>query len=186
MKPDVTIIGGGLAGAEAAWQTARRGMQVRLYEMRPVTMTPAHKTDLLAELVCSNSLKSDLPGSAPHLLKEELRQLGSLLIRVADEVKVPAGHALAVDRELFARRVTDEIRRESRIEVVNEEITELPGEGINVVATGPLTSRSLSQSIVQFAGSQHLYFYDAISPIVDINTLDLSKLFYDWIFVLFG
>ena len=177
MKPDVTIIGGGLAGTEAAWQIARRGLQVRLYEMRPVVMTPAHKTGRLAELVCSNSLKSDLSGTAPHLLKEELRQLGSLLIRVADEVKVPAGHALAVDRELFARRVTQEIRRESRIEIANEEVRELPEKGINIVATGPLTSGALSQSIARFAGTQHLYFYDAISPIVDINTLDLSKLF---------
>jgi len=177
MKPDVTIIGGGLAGAEAAWQIARRGLRVCLYEMRPVATTPAHKTDRLAELVCSNSLKTDLSGTAPHLLKEELRRLGSLLIRVADEVKVPAGHALAVDRELFARRVTEEIRRESRIEIVNEEVRELPEEGINIVATGPLTSGALSQSIARFAGAQHLYFYDAISPIVDINTLDLSKLF---------
>jgi methylenetetrahydrofolate--tRNA-(uracil-5-)-methyltransferase len=177
MKPDVTVIGGGLAGTEAAWQIARRGLQVRLYEMRPVVMTPAHKTGRLAELVCSNSLKSDLSGTAPHLLKEELRQLGSLLIRVAEEVKVPAGHALAVDRELFARRVTEEIRRESRIEIANEEVRELPEKGINIIATGPLTSGALSQSIARFAGTQNLYFYDAISPIVDINTLDLSKLF---------
>jgi methylenetetrahydrofolate--tRNA-(uracil-5-)-methyltransferase len=177
MQPDITIIGGGLAGTEAAWQIARHGLRVRLYEMRPVVTTPAHKTDQLAELVCSNSLKSDLSGTAPHLLKEELRRLGSLLICVADEVKVPAGHALAVDRELFARRITEEIRRQSRIEVVRAEVQELPAEGINIVATGPLTSESLSQSIARFAGAQHLYFYDAISPIVDINTLDLSKLF---------
>ncbi len=177
MQPDITVIGGGLAGSEAAWQIARRGLRVRLCEMRPAASTPAHKTDHLAELVCSNSFKSDLPGTAPHLLKEELRRLGSLLIRIADEVKVPAGHALAVDRELFALRVTEQIRRDSRIEIVNEEVREMPKEGINIVATGPLTSTAFSQSLAFFAGSQHLYFYDAISPIVDVNTLDQSVLF---------
>ncbi len=140
-------------------------------------MPPAHKTDRLAELVCSNSLKSDLPGSAPHLLKQELRRMGSLLIRVADEVRVPAGHALAVDRELFSRRVTEEIRREPRIQLVNRELRKIPDEGITIIATGPLTSDALCQSIALFTGAQQLYFYDAISPIVDINTLDLSRLF---------
>ncbi len=177
MQPDVTVIGGGLAGSEAAWQIARRGLRVRLYEMRPGASTPAHSTDQLAELVCSNSLKSDLPGTAPHLLKEELRRLGSLLIRVADEVRVPAGHALAVDRGLFARRVTEAIRQNSLIQVIREEIKYLPGEGINIIATGPLTSGALSSSIAHFAGAQHLYFYDAISPIVDATTLDRSRLF---------
>ena len=111
MKPVITVIGGGLAGSEAAWQVARQGFDVRLYEMRPVVSTPAHATDQLGELVCSNSLKSDLQGSAPYLLKQELRRLDSLLLRIADEVKVPAGHALAVDREMFCRRLTEEIRR---------------------------------------------------------------------------
>ncbi len=177
MTPDVTIIGGGLAGSEAAWQVARHGLRARLYEMRPSTSTPAHKTDLLGELVCSNSFKSDLSGSAPHLLKQELRRLGSLLIAIADEVKVPAGHALAVDRGRFSRRVTEEIGREGRIEIVREEVSELPSEGVRIVATGPLTSARLSQSIERFAGSDHLYFYDAISPIVDATTLDTSRLF---------
>src|SRR5262245_62801427 len=123
MKPDVTVIGGGLAGAEAAWQIARAGGRVHLYEMRPKVATAAHRTDRLGELVCSNSLKSDLAGSAPHLLKEELRRLGSFLIEIADEVKVPAGHALAVDRDGFARRLTDEIAREPRIRLVREEVS---------------------------------------------------------------
>ncbi len=177
MVPDVTIIGGGLAGAEAAWQVARRGLRARLYEMRPAAETPAHKTDRLGELVCSNSLKSDLPGTAPHLLKVELRRLGSLLIGIADSVKVPAGHALAVDRDAFSRRVTEAIGGEERIEVLREEIRQIPEHGVSIIATGPLTSPALSESIARFAGAQHLYFYDAISPIVDAETLDMSKLF---------
>ena len=177
MNPDITVIGGGLAGSEAAWQIARTGLRVRLYEMRPFTFTPAHTTDLLGELVCSNSFKSDLPGTAPYLLKQELRHMNSLLLRIADEVKVPAGHALAVDREKFCRRLTDEIARIPEIEVLREEVREIPSEGITVVATGPLTSESLSDSIIRFAGSQNLYFYDAISPIVDASTLDRTRLF---------
>jgi methylenetetrahydrofolate--tRNA-(uracil-5-)-methyltransferase len=178
MKPDVTVIGGGLAGTEAAWQIACAGGRVRLYEMRPKVATAAHKTDRLGELVCSNSLKSDLAGSAPHLLKDELRRLDSLLIRIADEVKVPAGHALAVDRERFAQRLTDQIAREPRIELVREEVRALPEDGITIVATGPLTSGSLSASVGKFTGSENLYFYDAISPIVDATTLDESRLFW--------
>ncbi len=177
IRPDITIIGGGLAGSEAAWQVARRGMRVRLVEMRPLVSTAAHKTAYLSELVCSNSLKSDLPGTAPFLLKEELRILGSLLIQIADEVKVPAGSALAVDREKFSRRVTQEISGENHIEIVREEVGELPEYGISIIATGPLTAIPLSDSIARFAGSRHLYFYDAISPIVDATTLDMTKLF---------
>jgi methylenetetrahydrofolate--tRNA-(uracil-5-)-methyltransferase len=177
MKPSVTVIGGGLAGSEAAWQIARRGLDVRLYEMRPSSNTPAHTTDQFGELVCSNSLKSDLPGGAPYLLKEELRHLNSLLLRIADEVKIPAGHALAVDRDKFSRRITDEIMGDPQIRVFREEVHELPADGITIVATGPLTSESLSKSIADFAGSQNLYFYDAISPIVDAVSLDRSKLF---------
>jgi methylenetetrahydrofolate--tRNA-(uracil-5-)-methyltransferase len=177
MKPIITVIGGGLAGSEAAWQVARQGFDVRLYEMRPVVSTPAHTTDQLGELVCSNSLKSDLPGTAPYLLKQELRRLDSLLLRIADEVKVPAGHALAVDRDMFCRRLTEEILRMPRITVLREEVTELPEEGITIVATGPLTSGPLAESIARFAGSGNLYFYDAISPIVDAGTLDRSILF---------
>jgi methylenetetrahydrofolate--tRNA-(uracil-5-)-methyltransferase len=174
---DVTIIGGGLAGCEAAWQAACRGHKVRLFEMRPGLSTPAHKTALLGELVCSNSLKSELPGTAPFLLKEELRFLGSLLMRVADEVKIPAGHALAVDRDEFARRLTEEISRHPNIRVIREEVLALPPEGITVVASGPLTSKALADSIAGFTGSDQLYFYDAISPIVDATTLDRTRLF---------
>lgn len=177
MNPEITVIGGGLAGAEAAWQAARRGLRVRLYEMRPAVTTPAHTSGELAELVCSNSLKSNLPGTAPFLLKEELRRLDSLLIRIADEVHVPAGHALAVDRELFSRRVTEEILGEPHIQIVREEITSLPSDRVTIVATGPLTAAALSAAIAEFAGSGHLYFYDAISPIVDAATIDKTKLF---------
>jgi methylenetetrahydrofolate--tRNA-(uracil-5-)-methyltransferase len=177
MKPSITVIGGGLAGSEAAWQIARRGLEVTLYEMRPACTTAAHATDRLGELVCSNSLKSDFPGTAPHLLKEELRHLGSLLLRIADEVKVPAGHALAVDRNKFSSRLTDEILGIPHMSVVREEIRKLPTGGITVVATGPLTSQALSESIADFAGFENLYFYDAISPIVDAASLDRSKLF---------
>ncbi|PYV13986.1 MAG: methylenetetrahydrofolate--tRNA-(uracil(54)-C(5))-methyltransferase (FADH(2)-oxidizing) TrmFO [Acidobacteria bacterium] len=174
---DVTVIGGGLAGSEAAWQVARAGLTARLYEMRPGAGTGAHATDRLGELVCSNSLKSDLPGTAPYLLKEELRRLGSLLMRIAGEVRVPAGQALAVDRDLFAARLTEAIEREPRIELRREEARALPEDGITIVATGPLTSPALSESIARFAGRAHLYFYDAISPIVDSTTLDRGRLF---------
>jgi len=176
-RTEITIIGGGLAGCEAAWQAARRGVGVVLFEMRPQVGTGAHQTDRLAELVCSNSLKSDLPGTASHLLKEELRRLGSLVIRVADEVRVPAGHALAVDRDRFSARVTEEILRGPLIRLVRKEVRDLPQEGIRVVASGPLTSESLSRSIAAFTGAGNLYFYDAISPIVDAGTLDLSRVF---------
>lgn len=177
MKPKISVIGGGLAGSEAAWQIARRGFEVCLYEMRPDVSTPAHTTGELGELVCSNSFKSDLPGTAPYLLKQELRRLDSLLLKIADSVKVPAGHALAVDRDKFSRSLTGEILKIPRIKVIRKEVRELPTNGITIVATGPLTSESLSESITGFAGSQNLYFYDAISPIVDTETLDRSKLF---------
>ena len=176
MEQDVTVIGGGLAGSEAAWQIARHGIAVRLHEMRPVIMTPAHATDLFGELVCSNSLKSDQPETAPWLLKEELRQLGSLLMRVADETRVPAGNALAVDREKFARRLTEVISSTPGITVIREEVRELPDNGTIVIASGPLTSNALSASIAIFAGAENLYFYDAISPIVDATSLDRAKL----------
>jgi methylenetetrahydrofolate--tRNA-(uracil-5-)-methyltransferase len=177
MRDHITVIGGGLAGSEAAWQIARHGEKVRLYEMRPVRATPAHQTDRLAEIVCSNSLKSDQPHNASWLLKEELRRLGSILIQVADSVRVPAGGALAVDRERFASRVTDLVSSDSNIELVREEALEIPGEGVVIVASGPLTSASLSESIRKFCGSKHLYFYDAISPIVDAATIDRSKVY---------
>ncbi len=171
------IIGGGLAGCEAAWQAARRGVRAVIHEMRPLLTTGAHQTDRLAELVCSNSFKSDLPGTSQHLLKAELRLLGSLAMRVAEEVRVPAGHALAVDRAAFAARVTEEIERNPMIDLVRGEVQEVPRDQICVVATGPLTSDRLCASIVQFTGADRLYFYDAISPIVDASTIDRSKVF---------
>jgi methylenetetrahydrofolate--tRNA-(uracil-5-)-methyltransferase len=177
MADAITVIGGGLAGCEAAWQIARRGCAVRLYEMRPVCSTPAHKTDRLAEIVCSNSLKSDQPYNASWLLKEELRTLGSILIQIADSVRVPAGAALAVDRERFATRVTEVVSNEPNIELVREEAREIPKDGIVIIASGPLTSASLSESIREFCGAEHLYFYDAISPIVDAETIDRTKVY---------
>src|SRR5438477_4431571 len=177
MHEAITVIGGGLAGSEAAYQIARQGEKVRLYEMRPVRSTPAHRTDQLAEIVCSNSLKSNQPYNASWLLKEELRRLGSILIQIADSVRVPAGSALAVDRERFSERVTEIISNEPNIKLIREEISEIPKEGIVVIASGPLTSDSLSKSIREFCGAEHLYFYDAISPIVDADTIDRTKVY---------
>ena len=173
----IHIVGGGLAGTEAAWQIARAGFDVTLHEMRPVRQTPAHQSDRLAELVCSNSLKSDQGPSASWLLKEELRRLDSLLIRIADRTRVPGGHALTVDREVFAAEVTHTIESEPRIEVRREEITTIPEHGITIVATGPLTSDALAAEIARLTGSGRLYFYDSISPIVDANTIDMSIAF---------
>lgn len=173
----VTIIGGGLAGSEAAWQLAERGIPVRLYEMRPHRMTPAHRTDRLGELVCSNSLKSDEPGTAPYLLKEELRRAGSLLIRLAAACRVPGGAALAVDRELFAEQITRAIAAHPRITLIREEVTRIPSDGIVVIATGPLTSPALSEEIRRLTGQEHLYFYDAISPIVEVETINFDVVF---------
>jgi len=172
------IIGAGLAGCEAAWQCARRGVDVELYEMRPVKSTPAHQTDKFAELVCSNSLKSESENTAPWLLKEEMRRTGSLLLEIARETQVPAGHALAVDREAFAARVTEAISREPRIRVVREEVTRIDEEaGFTIVATGPLTSDALSQEVVRLTGSGHLFFYDSISPIVEADSIDMSRVY---------
>jgi len=177
MSNFVTVIGGGLAGSEAAWQIAKQGVNVRLYEMRPVRDTPAHQTDKLAEIVCSNSLKSDQPYNASWLLKEELRRLGSILLQIADSVRVPAGSALAVDRTRFADQVTEVILRTPQIELVREEVKSIPESGAVVIASGPLTSPALSESIRQFCGADHLYFYDAISPIIDAETIDQSKVY---------
>ena len=177
MPDSISVIGGGLAGSEAAYQIASHGLRVRLYEMRPVASTPAHKTDQLAEIVCSNSLKSDQPYNASWLLKEELRRMGSLLLKIADSVRVPAGSALAVDRDLFSARVTEAISSHPHIELVREEVKAIPAKGIVIVASGPLTSPTLSESIREFCGSEHLYFYDAISPIVDADTIDESRVY---------
>lgn len=173
----VMVIGGGLAGSEAAWQAAERGLHVDLYEMRPVQMTPAHVTDHLAELVCSNSLGSNLPDRAPGLLKAELRRLGSLVMACADETAVPAGGALAVGREAFAQRVTERIEAHPRITLHRQEVEALPEQGPVVVATGPLTSPALADRIAALAGSDHLYFYDAMAPIVAIDSVDQSVAF---------
>lgn len=170
-------MGGGLAGAEAAWQIARAGFDCILYEMRPVRQTAAHKTGELAELVCSNSLKSDAEGTASWLLKEELRRLGSLGMMAAARARVPGGHALTVDREVFAREITSAILAEPRIRVVREEVTKIPEEGIVIVATGPLTSGPLAADIARRTGSEGLYFYDSISPIIDAATIDREKVF---------
>jgi len=172
----VHIIGGGLAGSEAAWQAARAGCRTVLYEMRPLRPTPAHKTGHLAELVCSNSLKTEQEGSAPWLLKEELRRTGSLLLKLAAETRVPAGHALTVDRDRFAEAVTAAIAAEPNIELRREEVAAIP-EGIVVIATGPLTSDALAAEIATLTGSERLYFYDAISPIVEADSVDLSVAF---------
>jgi methylenetetrahydrofolate--tRNA-(uracil-5-)-methyltransferase len=173
----IHIIGGGLAGSEAAWQVARAGLHVILHEMRPARRTPAHHTDRLAELVCSNSLKSDQGPSASWLLKEELRRLDSLLIRIADAARVPGGHALTVDREVFAAEVTRTIGSEPLIELRREEITAIPDDAITIIATGPLTSDALAAEIARLTGSDRLYFYDSISPIVDAGTIDLTIAF---------
>ncbi len=173
----IIVLGGGLAGSEAAWQAARRGVPVELYEMRPSVPTPAHTTGQLGELVCSNSLKSDREGSAPWLLKEELRRAGSLLLEVARACSVPAGQALAVDRERFAAGVTAAIEAEPLIELRREEARAIPTDSVVIVATGPLTSDALAESIQQLTGSERLFFYDSISPIVEADTIDSSKVF---------
>lgn len=173
----INVIGGGLAGVEAAWQAARAGARVRLFEMRPLTQTPAHRTELLAEIVCSNSLKSDEPGSAPYLLKEELRRGGSLVMRAAEATKVPAGAALAVDRGLFSEFITREIEAHPSIELVREEVRAIPTDEITVIATGPLTSDALTAEIMKFTGDDQLYFYDAIAPIVAADSIDMSIAF---------
>lgn len=173
----IIIVGGGLAGCEAAWQLAQRGAQVILYEMRPLVPTAAHKTDLLAELVCSNSLRSDSPDRAQGVLKAELRRLGSLILSCADRFRVPAGSALAVDRDLFARAVTEAIGKHPLIELRREEVTELPDREPTIVASGPLTSPSLAKAIYGLTGEHYLFFYDAISPIVDAESIDMTKAF---------
>jgi len=173
----INIIGAGLAGSEAAWQCARRAVPVDLYEMRPVRSTPAHQTADFAELVCSNSLKSESENTAPWLLKEEMRLSGSLLIEIARECAVPAGHALAVDRMQFSARVTEVISREPLIRIRREEATQVGEDEITIIATGPLTSDALSQEIARLSGSSHLYFYDSISPIVEADSIDMAKVY---------
>jgi methylenetetrahydrofolate--tRNA-(uracil-5-)-methyltransferase len=177
MTPKIRIIGAGLAGSEAAWQCARRGIAVELFEMRPVRSTPAHQTADFAELVCSNSLKSDSPNTAPWLLKEEMLRAGSMLLEIARQCAVPAGHALAVDRTVFAARVTEALSHEPLITVLRQEVTQINEDQITIVATGPLTSDALSQEIARLSGSSHLYFFDSISPIVEADSIDMSKVY---------
>jgi len=177
MTSDLIVLGGGLAGCEAAWQAAERGVTVDLYEMRPTVPTPAHRTAHLSELVCSNSLGSNDPVHAAGILKAEMRRLRSLILRVADEVPVPAGSALAVDRELFAAAVTAAIEGHPRIRVIREEVIDLPEERPVIVATGPLTSDRLAKSIQSVIRAGYLAFFDAIAPIVDAETIDMSIAF---------
>ncbi|MBA4416702.1 MAG: methylenetetrahydrofolate--tRNA-(uracil(54)-C(5))-methyltransferase (FADH(2)-oxidizing) TrmFO [Syntrophus sp. (in: bacteria)] len=174
---EITIIGGGLAGAEAAWQIARRGERVTLYEMRPGAYTPAHTTPLLSELVCSNSLKSQDLTNAHGLLKEELRRLHSIIIEAADRTSIPGGKALVVDRTKFATMITEKIEAHPLIEVIREEVKEMP-PGIVIIATGPLTSDGLAERIREITGKENLSFFDAISPIVDGETIDMEKVFF--------
>src|SRR5947208_5457464 len=177
MREDIVIIGGGLAGSEAAWQAANRGAKVTLYEMRPKEQTAAHKTGYLAELVCSNSLGSRELQSAPGLLKEEMRRLGSLIMKVADDARVPAGAALAVDRDLFAQQATQALEGHPNIRILREPVAEVPSDCLAIVATGPLTTDALAEHLKRLTHSTHLYFYDAISPIVDADSIDMRKVF---------
>jgi len=181
MNDYITIIGGGLAGCEAAYQIAKRKIKVKLYEMKPIKYSPAHNNENLAEVVCSNSFKSNLLTNACGLLKEELRRLDSLLIKIADETSVPAGQALAVDREVFAKRETEEIKQNAYIEVINEEVVdikEMLKKGIVIIATGPLTSDGLASQIQELTGQDKLYFYDAAAPIIQKDSINFDIAFY--------
>lgn len=174
MNKTVTVIGAGLAGSEASYQLAKRGYKVKLYEMRPKKLTPAHKTGLFAELVCSNSLRANSLENAVGLLKEEMRMLDSLIIKCADQSQVPAGGALAVDRDIFSEMVTNEIRNNPNIVVIEDEVTEIP-EGPVIIASGPLTSDTLSEKIKELIHEDYLYFFDAAAPIVEFDSIDMSK-----------
>jgi methylenetetrahydrofolate--tRNA-(uracil-5-)-methyltransferase len=172
----VNVIGAGLAGSEAAWQIAKRGVRVRLFEMRPVKQTPAHHTDKFAELVCSNSLRANTLTNAVGVIKEEMRMLDSVIMKAADQCAVPAGGALAVDRHEFAGYVTESVKNHPLVEVINEEVTEIP-EGITIIATGPLTSQALAEKIQELTGQDYLYFYDAAAPIVEKDSIDMDKVY---------
>ena len=172
----INVIGGGLAGCEAAYQIAKRGVKVKLYEMKPIKFSPAHSDENLAEIVCSNSFKSALLTNACGLLKEELRRLDSLLIKCADETSVPAGQALAVDRDEFSKLVTKKIEENENIEIIKEEVTKIP-EGITIIATGPLTSEGLSEEIARITGKEKLFFYDAAAPIVTKESINMENAF---------
>ncbi|MCV9887648.1 FADH(2)-oxidizing methylenetetrahydrofolate--tRNA-(uracil(54)-C(5))-methyltransferase TrmFO [Metabacillus halosaccharovorans] len=172
----VNVIGAGLAGSEAAWQLVKRGINVRLYEMRPVKQTPAHHTDKFAELVCSNSLRANNLTNAVGVLKEEMRLLDSVIIKAADECAVPAGGALAVDRHEFSQKVTELVKGHPNVTVVNEEVQEIPN-GPTIIATGPLTSKKLSEQLMSLTGEEYLYFYDAAAPIVEKDSINMDKVY---------
>ncbi len=178
MREYITVIGGGLAGCEAAYQIAKRGIKVKLYEMKPKKYSPAHSNQNLAEIVCSNSFKSNNLTNACGLLKEELRRLDSLLIKIADKTAVPAGQALAIDRETFSKLVTIEIEENPNIEIIRNEVTKLDDEGITIIATGPLTSENLTKEIMKLTNNNNLYFYDAAAPIIEKNSIDFDIAFY--------
>lgn len=178
MKEYINVIGGGLAGCEAAYQIAKQGIKVKLYEMKPIKFSPAHSNCDLAEIVCSNSLKSNLITNACGLLKEELRNLDSLLIKCADETAVPAGQALAVDREKFSALVTKKIKENENIEIINEEVEKIEDDAITIIATGPLTSEKLTNQILKLTGESQLYFYDAAAPIISKESIDFNIAFY--------
>ena len=181
MKDYITVIGAGLAGSEAAYQIVKRGIKVKLYEMKPIKYSPAHSNENFAEIVCSNSFKSNLLTNACGLLKEELRKLDSLLVKIADETRVPAGQALAVDRESFAEKVTQELKQNKLIEIVHEEVTDIESlarDGILIIATGPLTSERLAENIARLTGEDKLYFYDAAAPIVSKESINFEIAFY--------
>ncbi len=179
MEPPVSIIGGGLAGCEAAWQLAGKNIPVVLYDMKPVVFSPAHKSENLAELVCSNSLRSNDPFSAVGLLKDEMRQLNSLVISTADRTSVPAGKALAVDRDRFSAEITRQLAAHPLINIVRQEIRELPdaSDGLTIIASGPLSSDSLAESLAGLTGKQRLFFYDAIAPILFADSLDMDVIY---------
>ncbi|MGH7229899.1 MAG: methylenetetrahydrofolate--tRNA-(uracil(54)-C(5))-methyltransferase (FADH(2)-oxidizing) TrmFO [Nitrospiraceae bacterium] len=177
MRDDVVVIGGGLAGSEATWQAANHGARVTLYEMRPKEPTPAHKTGDLAELVCSNSLGSDDILNAPGILKAEMRRLNSLIIRVADEARVPAGSALAVDRDQFSQRITRTLQEHPNVRILHEEVPDIPNDCMCIIATGPLTSDRMADSIRSWTHSSSLYFFDAISPIIDADSINMEVVF---------
>src|SRR5437763_1255405 len=176
MTNDITVIGGGFAGVEAAWAAAERGSRVTLYEMRPHKMTAVHKTDDLAELVCSNSFKSNLLTNASGVLKEEMRRLGSLILPISAKHAVPAGEALAVDREPFAREVTVALEAHPNVTIIRDEVCTLPDTRPLIIATGPLTSKSLAESLKSITG-EALYFYDAVAPTVTLDSIDMTKVF---------
>lgn len=178
MNEFLTVIGAGLAGSEAAWQAAERGVKVVLYEMRPVVRNPVHKTENCAELVCSNSLGNNFPHSAPFILKEELRSFNSIIIASGDKNSVPAGSALAVDRDLFAQEITEKLANHPNITIKREEVVDIPQEDPVIIATGPLTSPKLSEQISKLIGQEYLYFYDALSPIVNADSIDYDKAFF--------